>query len=268
MNSKEEDMDRLSGKVAVVTGGSKGIGRAIAAALAAEGAGLVIAARTESELREAADAISAESGSRVEINPGDLRTREACDALHRATLDSFGRADILVNCAGATQAGPFLELDDDTWEDGFALKFFAAVRLARMFWQDLVESRGTVVNIVGGLARTPTPDVMIGGAVNAALANFSKALAGLGLRDDVNVNTIHPGQTVTTRLETLLTKRAEAAGLTPEEFRRSLEQQQGVRRFGRPEDVAALAVFLCLPEARHIQGVSVAVDGGGTKGLF
>lgn len=261
-------MGRLTEKVAVVTGGSKGIGRAIATALAAEGADCVIAARTETDLAEAAQAISADTGGRVEIHPGDLRTSEACGGLRETTLGAFGKVDILVNCAGATQAGPFLELDDETWADGFALKFHAAVRLARLFWPDLVSSHGTVVNVVGGLARTPTPDVMIGGAVNAAFANFSKALAGLGMRDDVNVNTIHPGQTVTTRLETLLAARAAAAGVTPEEFQQSLVARQGVRRLGRAEDVAALAVFLCLPEARHIQGVSVSVDGGATSGLF
>lgn len=261
-------MGRLDGKVAVVTGGSKGIGRAIATALAAEGADCVIAARTRSDLEEAAGAISSDTGSRVEVRPGDLRTAEACEDLRRTVLDTFGKVDILVNCAGATRAGPFLELDDEAWEDGFALKFHAAVRLSRLFWPDLVSSHGTVVNIVGGLARTPTPDIMIGGAVNAAFANFSKALAGLGLRDDVNVNTIHPGQTVTTRLETLLRARAEAAGVTPEEFQASLVQKQGIRRLGRPEDVAALAVFFCLPEARHIQGVAVSVDGGGTSGLY
>lgn len=188
--------------------------------------------------------------------------------LRRTALDAFGKVDILVNCAGATRAGPFRELDDAAWEDGFALKFHAAVRLSRLFWPDLVSSHGTVVNIVGGLARTPTPDIMIGGAVNAAFANFSKALAGLGLRDDVNVNTIHPGQTVTTRLETLLEARAAADGVTPAEFQASVVEEHGVRRLGRPEDVAALAVFLCLPEARHIQGVAVSVDGGGTSGLY
>ena len=124
------------------------------------------------------------------------------------------------------------------------------------------------MNIIGGLARTPTPDIMIGGAVNAAFANFSKALAGQGLRDDVNVNTIHPGQTRPERHHTLMTARAAAAGTTAEEFEQSLIKRQGVRRLGEVDDVAALAVFLCLPEARHIQGAAIAVDGGGTAGLF
>lgn len=261
-------MGRLDDKVAVITGGSKGIGAAIARALAGEGVDCVLAARTEEDLSSSATAIAGPSGRRVEWVAGDLRTREACEALHDRVVADFGKIDILVNSAGATKAGPFLELDDDVWMDGFALKFHAAVRLSRLFWPQLVESHGSVVNIVGGLARTPTPDVMIGGAVNAAFANFSKALAGQGLRDDVNVNTIHPAQTRTERHHTLMAARASAAGVSPEEFEAKLIERQGVRRLAEPEDIAHLAVFLCLPESRHIHGTSISVDGGGTSGLF
>ncbi len=261
-------MADLDGAVAVITGGSKGIGRAIAERLAAEGADLVLAARTAAELDATAGAIAGDTGRRVETVAVDLRTAEGCEQLHAAATDAFDRIDILVNNAGATKAGPFLDLDDDTWLDGFALKFHGAVRLSRLFWPQLVESHGTVVNIIGGLARTPAPDIMIGGAVNAAFANFTKALAGLGLRDDVNVNAIHPGQTTTTRFTTLLETRAKAAGKTPEELQRGIIERQGVRRLGTPEDVAAVAAFLCRPESRHIQGIAIGVDGGATSGLF
>jgi NAD(P)-dependent dehydrogenase (short-subunit alcohol dehydrogenase family) len=260
-------MRKLEDKVAVITGGSKGIGRSIATALAAEGVQCMLAARTASDLEAAATDIAAQ-GVTVATSAGDLRTQEGCADLHAATMDRFGRIDILVNSAGATKAGPFLDLDDETWMDGFALKFHGAVRLSRMFWPQLKESEGTVVNIIGGLARTPTPDVMIGGAVNAAFANFSKALAGQGLRDNVNVNTIHPAQTRTERHHTLMKARADAAGITPEEFEQRLIAKQGVRRLAEPEDIANLAVFLCLPESRHINGTSISVDGGGTSGLF
>ena len=118
----------------------------------------------------------------------DLRTPEGCRTLHAQVKEQFGRLDILINNAGTTKGGPFLEQDDALWEDGFALKFYACVRLSRLCWPQLKASRGSVVNVVGGFARTPDPDFMIGGAVNAAMGNFTKALAGLGLRDDVNVN--------------------------------------------------------------------------------
>ena len=125
-----------------------------------------------------------------------------------------------------------------------------------------------LVNIVGGMARTPNPGFTIGGSVNAALANFSKALAGQGLVDDVNVNTIHPGQVQTERLTEMMADQAAAQGKTPEQVLEETIQRQGLRRLGTPEDVAELALFLCLPRARHIQGTSISVDGGGTKSLF
>ncbi|MDH3500726.1 MAG: SDR family oxidoreductase [Acidimicrobiia bacterium] len=261
-------MADLTGKVAVITGGSKGLGRAIAERLASDGADGIIAARTQADLEAAATAIARATGRTIETCAADLGTIEGCERLHEATRSVFDHVDILVNCAGATKAGPFLDLDDEAWADGFALKFFGAVRLCRLFWPQLVESRGTVINVSGGLARTPVPDIMIGGAVNAAFANFSKALAGLGLRDDVNVNVIHPGQTVTERFETLLATRAEAAGVSPEKFQEQITERQGVRRLGTPADVAAVAGFLCSPAARHVQGVAIAVDGGATKGMY
>lgn len=258
----------LEGKVAVVTGGSRGIGKAIAGRLADEGADVVISARTAHTLETAAKEIAGATGRRVEPVPADLSTLEGCEELHRQATGAFDNIDILVNCAGATKSGPFVELPDQLWQEGFDLKFFGAVRLSRLFWPHLVASHGTVINIVGGMARTPNPNFAIGGSVNSALANFSKALAGQGLVDDVNVNTIHPGQVQTERLTEMMADQAAAQGKTSEEMLAETIQRQGIRRLGSTADVAELAVFLCLPRARHIQGTSISVDGGGTKGLF
>ena len=256
---------RLKDKVAVVTGSSRGIGKAIAHRLAEEGCDILIVAKTLKNLEQAASEI-AESGRCVKICTTDLRTLKGCDVVLSSLESTYGKVDILINCAGATKGGLFLETPDELWEDGFALKFYGAVRLTRLLWPLLKESRGTVVNIIGGFARTPDPDFMIGGAVNAAFANFSKALAGLGLRDDVNVNAIHPGITVTDRMQELFEGRAKLANTTVEE---AMEQaKDGIRRLGQPEDVAELACFLCTPEARHIQGTAISVDGGSTSGVY
>jgi NAD(P)-dependent dehydrogenase (short-subunit alcohol dehydrogenase family) len=258
----------LEDKVAVVTGGSRGIGRAIAGRLAEEGADVVISARTSETLERAAEEISEATGRRAVAVAADLSTIEGCETLHEEALAAFDHIDILVNCAGATKSGPFLELSDEIWQEGFDLKFFGAVRLSRLFWPQLVDSHGSVVHIVGGMARTPNSNFAIGGAVNAALANFGKALAGLGLVDDVNVNMIHPGQIQTERLTEMMADQAAASGRTPEEVLEETIQRQGIRRLGTTEDVAELAVFLCLPRSRHIQGTAISVDGGGTKSLF
>ena len=182
--------------------------------------------------------------------------------------ETYGRLDVLVNAAGATQGGTFLEQDDAVWQDGFDLKFWAAVRLSRLCWLLLSESKGAVINIVGGFARTPDPDFMIGGAVNAAMANFSKALAGQVLRDDVNVNAIYPGLTQTERVDEIFATRARLAGTSVEAVRASVLKNEGIRRVGKPDDVAELACFLCLPKARHIQGTAISIDGGATRGLY
>lgn len=259
---------KLEGKVAVVSGGSRGIGKAVALALATEGADVAISARTEGSLQAAAEEIGSATGRRVVPVSADLATLAGCEHLHSTATTEFDRIDILVNCAGATKSGPFLELSEDLWQDGFDLKFFGAVRLSRLFWPQLAAANGSVVNIVGGMARTPNPNFAIGGSVNAALANFSKALAGQGLVDDVNVNTVHPGLTKTERLDEMMSDQASQTGKSAEEVLANTVQRQGTRRLGMPEDVASLVVYLCSTEARHIQGTAISVDGGATKSLF
>jgi len=132
----------------------------------------------------------------------------------------------------------------------------------------LKRTQGHVVNIVGCAARSPEPEFLIGGSVNAALANFSKGLSKLGMRDGVNVNVIHPGVTQTERQQKRLAQRALATSKTIEELRAAALSRNGMRRFGEVEDVAALALFLCSDAARHIQGTAIAVDGGATVGYY
>ena len=257
----------FAGKVVVVSGGSRGIGRAIAAAFAREGAQTVLAASNAANLAEGAKAVAAGGPDTLTI-AGDLRTLAACEQVFAQVNARFKRCDVLINNAGATKGGNFFELPDEAWTDGFALKFHATVRLTRLFWPLLKEAHGSIVNIVGGAARTPGPEFLIGGAVNAAMANFAKGLAALGNRDDVNVNVIHPGQTQTDRIEQLFAQFAKAQGKTPEQVRAEALSKSGLRRIGQPEDVAALAVFLCSARARHIHGTAIPVDGGGTPGYY
>ena len=259
--------EEFKGKIVVISGGSRGIGRGIALAFAREGAQTVLASSSEANLTAAAKAIAAEGPEPLTV-AGDLRTLEASERLFKRVEERFRRCDVLVNNAGATRAGAFLDLPDAIWLDGFALKFFGCVRLTRLFWPLLKAAQGTVVNIVGGAARTPDAEFLIGGSVNAAVANFAKGLSKLGNRDNVNVNVIHPGNTDTERQAQLRQQRAAALGKTVEELRAEALTRSNTRRFGTPQDIAALALFLCSERARHVQGTAIAVDGGATPGFY
>ncbi len=261
-------MAELKNKVAVITGGSRGIGRGIAEAFARAGAQTVIASTSERHLAEAAEAIAQTGGPRPVTAALDLRKLSDCERLHALVRKGLGRCDILVNNAGATRAGNFLDLSDEAWLDGFMLKFFGCVRLSRLFWPMLKEAQGHIVNIGGGAARTPSADFTIGGACNAAMANFSKALSRLGMREGVNVNVIHPGLTDTDRVQDLFAQRASAAGKTVEEIRAQAVSREGLHRMATPADIAAMALFLCSENGRHIQGTAIAIDGGATPGYY
>ena len=258
----------FAGKVVVVTGGSRGIGRAIGVAFAQEGAQTVLAASNAANLAEGAKAVAAAGGPAAMTVAGDLRRLDACEDLFNQVKAKLGRCDVLVNNAGATKGGKFPDLPDDAWIDGFALKFFGTVRLTRLFWPMLKEAHGSSGNIIGGAARTPGPDFLIGGSVNAAMANFSKGLTAMGNRDDVNVNVIHPGQTETDRVQQLFEQFAKAQNKTPQQVREEALVKSGLRRIGKPEDIAELAVFLASAKGRHIQGTAIAVDGGSTPGYY
>ena len=257
-------MAELTGKVALVTGASRGIGRAIALRLARDGADVAIAARNEQLLGEVAAEIRA-MGRRVAVCPGDLREPVTAMATVERVVAELGGMDILVNNAGATKRGDFLALSDEEWSDGFALKFFGAVRLCRAAWPHLRSRAGSIVNIGGVGGRTPGAQFAIGGSVNAALLSFTKALADAGTADGVQVNTVNPGSVWTDRLHERVRVYAERHGLDLETAAARLRQEANITRFGEPEDVANLVAFVVSPQGRWLQGSLIDLDGGQTK---
>ena len=258
----------FQGKVVVITGGSRGIGREIAVDFAKAGAQTVIVSSSETNLAAASKTVAAAGGPAPVAIAVNLKTLDGCQQVLKQVEDKFKRCDILVNSAGATKAGNFVDLPDDAWMDGYALKFFGCVRMCRLFWPLLKTAQGHVVNIIGGAARTPGADFTIGGSVNAAMGNFSKSLSQLGKRDGVNVNAIHPGATDTERFGELLDQRSRASGKSIDDLRKEATAKDGIRRIGKPEDISALTLFLCSERARHIQGTAIAVDGGSTAGYY
>jgi 3-oxoacyl-[acyl-carrier protein] reductase len=254
---------QLAGKVALVTGASRGIGRAIAETLAAEGMRLVLAARS----RELLDALAASLPTESLVQAVDLREPEAPAALVNAAIAQFGQLNLVVNNAGATVRGDFLALSEAEWSDGFALKFFGAVRCCRAAWPHLQASKGAIVNIVGIGGRTASAEFTIGGAVNAALLNLTKALADRGVADGVRVNAINPGSIATERLQSRVRRLATERGFGEEAAAAAMAQAARVERFGQPAEIARAVAFLASPAASYCQGAILDVDGGQTRTL-
>ncbi len=215
---------QLTNKVAIVTGASRGIGRSIAQTLAAEGMSVTLVARTKSQLEELAGSIATSSL----VQAVDLRLPDSPSAVVAATVERFGRVDLLVNNAGATKRGDFFELTDMDWADGFGLKFFGAMRCCRAAWPHLKAAKGSIVNIAGIGGRTGTAEFTIGGTVNAAMLNLTKALADRGVRDGVRVNAINPGGVATERLQARLRSFATERGVDLSRAEQEMAQAFGV----------------------------------------
>jgi NAD(P)-dependent dehydrogenase (short-subunit alcohol dehydrogenase family) len=254
----------LSGKVALVTGASQGLGEAIVVALAQEGVRLCLAARNRANLEAVAKKIAP---AEALVFDGDLSQPETVAAAVEATQARFGRLDLLVNNAGATKRDDFFSLSDQDWQESFGLKFHGYVRFTRAAWPLLRESHGSIINIVGIGARSGKGEFTIGGSVNAGLLNFTKAMSEYGVRDGVRVNAINPGRIETARLTRHLERFGRENQLTPEAAATRLREELGIARFGRPEEIGGLVAFMASERASFMQGAIVDIDGGEFRAL-
>jgi 3-oxoacyl-[acyl-carrier protein] reductase len=251
----------LSGKVALVTGSSRGIGRGVALALADEGCNVLLTGRDTGALEEVA-AAARRTGVKAAVAMIDLRESGAPATLIETARREFGGLDILVNNAGATRRGDFFALSDADWQDGFALKFFAHVRLARAAWPLLKERRGSLVTIGGTSGRKPHATFTIGSSVNAACAAFSKALADLGKQEGVQVNCIHPSLVDTDRQGRRIATEMKRTGQGEAAIRAQFCQEAGITRFGTTQDVAGLVCFIVSKNGSWLHGATIDLDGG------
>src|SRR5262245_63396903 len=251
----------LKGKVALVTGSSRGIGRGIALALAEQGCDLMLTARDAKALEDVAQAIRGKQRKSA-VRALDLREPSAAKTLVEAVSQEVGGLDILVNNAGATKRGDFFALTDSDWEDGYALKFFAHVRLARAAWPLLKARRGSLVAIAGTSGRKPEKQFTIGSSVNAAVAAFTKCLADLGKTDGVQVNCIHPSLVETERQWKRIRAEVERTGESEAKVREQFCRELGINRYGTVEDVADLVTFLVSARATWMRGATIDLDGG------
>ena len=225
---------------------------------------MALCARDQGLLDQAVGEIRAAGGTASAISL-DLREPEAPARLVDFAVAEYGGLDIVVNNAGATKRGKLLELTDGEFADGFALKYFGAMRVSRAAWPHLKTSRGSLLFISGAGGRTPGAEFTIGGSVNAALLSLTKALADQGIEDGVQVNCINPGSIRTARYTVRLEALAKQLGVEPASAEADYVREHRITRIGEVEDIAALSAFVVSPEGRLLQGSLIDMDAGSTK---
>ena len=258
----------LEGKVALVAASSQGLGRAIAAELAAEGAAVVLCARG-TEALEAARAALAATGASVSAVAGDLTRQEDVRRIAAAAQAAHGRVDVLVTNAGGPPPGPFESHDEAAWMAAFRLTLMSTVELIRAVLPGMKERGfGRILNVTSIAVKQPVENLMLSNALRAAVTGMARTLANEAAAHGVTVNNLLPGYTATDRVQELALAQAKARGVRPEDVVAGWKGQIPAGRLGEPRELAALAAFLASPRAAYITGQSIAVDGGWIRGLL
>ena len=260
----------LGDKIAIVTGGSAGIGLACAKTLFTEGAKVVIVAHEG--VTEAANAIQqgADFGgeNRVLTVESDLSQPDAANEAVNKAMSSFGRIDILINCAGAARAGAFLELTDQDFLDAWNLKLLGYIRMVKAVAPHMIKQKdGRIINIVGAAARTPSATFLTGSTANAALINFTRGISKELAPQNIRINAISPAPTATERAKRLAQQTANAKGVSVEDVMAESTKSIPIGRMISPSEIAALSAFLVSDLAASITGAEILIDGGLTPGI-
>jgi len=255
-----------SNRVAIVTGASRGIGRATAIRLAKDFGRVVLVARSAELLSQTAADVRAAGAESLELDT-DMREPSAAKRTVDQTLAKFGRIDAVVNIAGAVPQVDVLEMTDEQWDDGFALKLHGARRLAIHAWDALKATRGSVIFTSGSAAQAPKSGFAAVATVNAAIVAMAKAFADRGVTDGVQVNSVLPGPVMTDRRRSYMEKYAPAHDMTVEEALEKFPAQAGITRYGNPVDIAELMAFVLSPAGHWLVGSALRMDGGEIKAV-
>lgn len=259
----------LEGKVALVGGASRGLGRAVAEGLTREGCRVAIAARGREALEAAAREISGAIG--VEVLPVvcDMSSHEDIKRFVAQTVERFGRLDIIVNNAGGPPLGSFEEHSEEAWQNALDQNLLSAVRTIREALPHLRrQGGGRIINITSTTVKQPIDGLILSNTVRLGVVGLAKTLSRELGRDNILVNNVCPGSTMTDRIRQLFQARADADGRSLDEVMAEEAQRIPVGRLAQPEDLAALVVFLASEPARHISGTTIQVDGGATGAVF
>ncbi|MGH7708725.1 MAG: SDR family oxidoreductase [Vulcanimicrobiaceae bacterium] len=254
----------LNGRRALVTAASKGIGRACAETLAAEGASVFIASRDAAAIERVARQIGA-AGHRA----ADVADAGAVATLVQAAVATLGGLDILIVNAGGPPFGTFADATPQRWEAAFQLTFMSAANLIRESLPELRRSdQARIVNITSTTVREPNPTLILSNALRAAVTGMAKTLAGELAVHGITVNNLAPGRVLTDRIRENYSDAANETGIPLDEQLRRTAAQVPMQRFGTPEELGAACAFLCSKQAAYITGQTLAVDGNLTRGVY
>ena len=258
----------LEGKIAIVTGGSKGIGRTTALALAQEGVDVAICARGMEDLEDAAAEIRAKTGRKALAVQADMGDPEDIKKFVSATVAELGGVDILINNAVNSTAAPFMELTDEDWMNHINVEVMGYVRCSREVIPHMQQrGGGRIINIGGMAARSANTLTNSNGVTNSAVSNIAKNLSDQVAPDGILVNCIHPGTTRTPRQTMILERQARDANITLEEAERRAVSLIPIGRMVESRDIADLVLFLVSDRATAITGQTIAVEGGAGRGM-
>jgi 3-oxoacyl-[acyl-carrier protein] reductase len=259
----------LRGKVALVAASSRGLGRAVAAELAAEGCDLVMCARGADALAEAAEAVQRESGVRVAAIPADLTEPAEVERVVREGRERLGPVQILVTNTGGPPAGPFESHSRETWDQAVRQNLVSVLELVRAVLPGMRERRwGRIVNVTSIAVKQPVDGLILSNAVRAAVTGFARTLANEVAELGITVNNVMPGYTRTDRVDQLARRNAELKGTTPDEAAAAWTREIPMNRLGDPREFAAMVAFLCSERASYTTGASIPVDGGWIRSIL
>ena len=258
----------LKGRVAVVAAASKGLGRATATQLAAEGARVVISSREEETLAKTASEIGEQTGAETEYCVADLTKAGDIGGVISHAVERFGGVDVLVTNSGGPPAGTFDKFGDEDWQYAFDLNLMSMVRLIRAALPHMREKgEGRIVNVASSSFKQPLDNLILSNTFRTAIAGLSKSLSVELAPDGILINTLGPGRIGTDRVRQMDGARAESLGIPVEEVRQRAEAQIPLGRYGTPEEFARVAAFLASPANTYVTGQAFLVDGGMVKAL-
>jgi NAD(P)-dependent dehydrogenase (short-subunit alcohol dehydrogenase family) len=259
----------LAGKKAIVTGGSKGIGRQTTRMLAEEGCDVAITARDQGRLEAMAEEMAGATGRTILPLAGDMSVQEDVERCMKGAIEELGGIDILVTCAGSSPGGLLEELTEEQWMSSLSLKFMGYVRTCNLILPHMRErGTGSIVLVVGNDGLKSSYWELTAGVANAADINFASAMAEQYGRHGIRVNTVNPGPVNTDRWDGLEKRFAHDRRIEQSEARRIVVGTLPLGRICEPEEVASVVVFLASPRASYVNGTHVLVDGAQMKGLL